>query len=72
MWKDDNPDAGIMSSQNRDWRDIFNANCFIGCFVDSFEPRGESEFKSKVLIVSVDVAKTLLNRAEGSSRIHQD
>lgn len=55
MWKDDNPDAGIMSSQNRDWRDIFNANCFIGCFVDSFEPRGESEFKSKVPPESIKI-----------------
>lgn len=40
MWKDDDREAGVMSSQNRDWKEIFNDNCIIGAFVDSYTPRG--------------------------------
>ena len=40
MWKDDDREAGVMSSQNRDWQNIFNDNCIIGAFVDSYTPRG--------------------------------
>eukprot|EP01104_Vermistella_antarctica_P009342 TRINITY_DN2393_c0_g1_i1.p1 TRINITY_DN2393_c0_g1~~TRINITY_DN2393_c0_g1_i1.p1 ORF type:complete len:368 (+),score=78.13 TRINITY_DN2393_c0_g1_i1:1078-2181(+) len=47
MWKDDDPGPGVMSSQNRAWEEMFNEHCYIGVYVDSFEPRGVSEFKSQ-------------------------
>lgn len=40
MWKDDNSSLGVMSEQNRDWKEIFNTNGIVGAYVDSYEPRG--------------------------------
>ncbi len=40
MWQDDDREAGIMSRQNREWKELFNDNCIIGAYVDSYTPRG--------------------------------
>ncbi len=40
MWKDDDPSKGVMSSQNREWKDIFNDNCFVGAYIDSYTGAG--------------------------------
>jgi dienelactone hydrolase len=40
MWQDDDRDAGVMSRQNREWRALFDANCFVGVYIDSYTPRG--------------------------------
>lgn len=57
MWKDDNREAGIMSSQNRDWKTIFDANCMIGAYIDSYTPRGcverEGDWKVAPLAFSI-------------------
>lgn len=40
MWKDDSSSLGIMSEQNREWRELFDSNRIVGAYVDSYEPRG--------------------------------
>jgi poly(3-hydroxybutyrate) depolymerase len=40
MWQDDDRDAGVMSRQNREWRALFDANCFVGVYIDSYTPSG--------------------------------
>ena len=34
MWKDDDREAEVMASQNRDWKEIINDNFNIGAFCD--------------------------------------
>lgn len=40
MWHNNDRDAGVMSRQNRDWMEIFNQNCVVGAYIDSYTPRG--------------------------------
>lgn len=40
MWKDYDVKSGIMSRQNNEWREIFDANCIVGAYVDSYSARG--------------------------------
>lgn len=47
MWSNDDPTTGKMSSQNRDWREIFDNNCIIGAFVDSYSGRNVKERSGK-------------------------
>ena len=47
MWSNDDPSTGKMSSQNRDWREIFDNNCIVGAFVDSYSGRNVKERTGK-------------------------
>lgn len=47
MWKNDDPETGVMSSQFMEWRDILANNCIVGAFVDSYSGRGVSERTGK-------------------------
>jgi len=47
MWKDDDPDGRVMSSQFREWKELLNNNCIVGAFVDSFSGRGAVEKSGK-------------------------
>lgn len=47
MWIDHDPKTGKMSGQNSEWRELFNANCIIGAFVDSYSGRGVSTRSGK-------------------------
>ncbi len=47
MWKNDDIDGGIMSSQNREWREIFDNNCIVGAYVDSYTPVGATTKSGK-------------------------
>ncbi len=47
MWKDNDPDQGIMSRQNREWREILDQECIVGAYVDSYSPRGCVEREGK-------------------------
>ncbi len=40
MWKNHDPESKAMSGQNNEWRKIFDDNCIIGAFVDSYSTRG--------------------------------
>lgn len=40
MWKNQNPKHGILSNQNTEWKELFNKNCFVSAFVDSYSTRG--------------------------------
>lgn len=40
MWKNHDFKNGIMSRQNNEWREIFDANCIVGAYVDSYSTRG--------------------------------
>ncbi|AWX44925.1 hypothetical protein HME9304_01931 [Flagellimonas maritima] len=40
MWKNHNPEGEVMSGQNNEWKEIFNKNCIISAFVDSYSSRG--------------------------------
>lgn len=40
MWKNHDPDTGTMSGQNSEWRILFDENCIVGAYVDSFSGRG--------------------------------
>ncbi|MEM7487365.1 MAG: hypothetical protein AAF348_19320 [Bacteroidota bacterium] len=40
MWKNRDPESKAMSGQNNEWRKIFDDNCIIGAFVDSYSTRG--------------------------------
>nr|WP_288932499.1 hypothetical protein [uncultured Allomuricauda sp.] len=42
MWTNHDPETGKMSGQNSEWREIFDNNCIIGAFVDSYSGRGVS------------------------------
>lgn len=43
MWKDNDISTGVMSRQNREWKEIFDSNCIIGAYIDSYTPRGCTE-----------------------------
>lgn len=47
MWKNNNPEGGVMSGQNTEWRKLFDDNCIIGAYVDSYSPRGTKERTGK-------------------------
>lgn len=47
MWKDNDPEGGTMSTQNREWRELFDQNCIVGAFVDSYSGRGIAERTGK-------------------------
>ncbi|WP_318312120.1 dienelactone hydrolase family protein [Flagellimonas crocea] len=47
MWSDDDPDTKKMSSQSRDWQEIFENNCIVAAFVDSYSGRGVKERTGK-------------------------
>ncbi|SDQ21690.1 hypothetical protein [Flagellimonas zhangzhouensis] len=40
MWSDHDINTGKMSGQNNDWRELFDQNCIIGVYVDSYSGRG--------------------------------
>nr|WP_297786002.1 hypothetical protein [uncultured Allomuricauda sp.] len=42
MWINHDPASGKMSGQNNEWRELFDQNCIIGAFVDSYSGRGVS------------------------------
>ncbi|MDF0717595.1 hypothetical protein PY092_15635 [Muricauda sp. 334s03] len=42
MWVDHDIASGKMSGQNNQWRELFDANCIVGAFVDSYSGRGVS------------------------------
>ncbi len=47
LWKDDDPNTGVMSSQFRQWKDLLNKNCMVGAFVDSYTPSGATTRSGK-------------------------
>lgn len=42
MWVNHDIASGKMSGQNNQWRELFNANCIVGAYVDSYSGRGVS------------------------------
>ena len=40
MWKNHDPSTGVMSGQNSEWRELFDENCIVGAYVDSYSERG--------------------------------
>ena len=42
MWTNHDSSTGKMSGQNTEWRALFEQNCIIGAFVDSYSGRGVS------------------------------
>ena len=40
MWTNHDPSTGTMSGQNSEWRELFDENCIVGAYVDSFSGRG--------------------------------
>jgi len=42
MWINHDIASGKMSGQNSEWRELFDANCIVGAFVDSYSGRGVS------------------------------
>ena len=42
MWTNHDPSKGIMSGQFNEWRQLFDENCIVGAFVDSYSGRGVS------------------------------
>lgn len=42
MWINHDPNTGKMSGQNSEWRELFDKNCIVGAFVDSYSGRGVS------------------------------
>ena len=47
MWKNNNFQEGIMSGQSNEWRKLFDQNCIVGAFVDSYSTRGCTERTGK-------------------------
>ncbi|WP_437399312.1 dienelactone hydrolase family protein [Flagellimonas lutimaris] len=47
MWKNDDPQAGILSSQYNEWRSLLAENCMVSAFVDSYSGRGVTERTGK-------------------------
>ena len=47
MWIDHDPNTGKMSGQNSEWRELFDDNCIVGAFVDSYSGRGVSSRTGK-------------------------
>lgn len=42
MWTNHDPSKGSMSGQFNEWRELFDAHCIVGAFVDSYTGRGVS------------------------------
>ncbi|MCK0160874.1 hypothetical protein [Allomuricauda sp. F6463D] len=42
MWTNHDSNTGKMSGQNSEWRELFDQNCIVGAFVDSYSGRGVS------------------------------
>lgn len=42
MWTNHDPSMGTMSGQFNEWRELFDEQCIIGAFVDSYSGRGVS------------------------------
>ncbi|WP_318343532.1 dienelactone hydrolase family protein [Flagellimonas baculiformis] len=42
MWANHDPSKGAMSGQFNEWRQLFDENCIVGAFVDSYSGRGVS------------------------------
>ena len=42
MWANHDPSKGTMSGQFNEWRQLFDENCIVGAFVDSYSGRGVS------------------------------
>ncbi len=40
MWTNHDPKSGTMSGQNNEWRELFDENCIVGAYVDSYSGRG--------------------------------
>ncbi|WP_228238219.1 dienelactone hydrolase family protein [Allomuricauda sp. M10] len=40
MWTNHDPSTGTMSGQNNEWRALFDADCIVGAYVDSYSERG--------------------------------
>lgn len=40
MWTNHDSSKGIMSGQFNEWRKLFDENCIVGAFVDSYSGRG--------------------------------
>lgn len=40
MWSNHDPNNGAMSGQFNEWRELFDENCIVGAFVDSYSGRG--------------------------------
>ncbi len=40
MWHDHDINTGKMSGQNNEWRELFDQNCMVGVYVDSYSGRG--------------------------------
>ncbi|MEM9646975.1 MAG: dienelactone hydrolase family protein [Bacteroidota bacterium] len=47
LWKDNDPEKGVLGSQFEDWKELINQNGMVAVFPDSYSPRGCEERTGK-------------------------